>query len=47
LFSETNRVESARTHWAQAIRLNPLLWSAVRSYCDVGGEKMVELLQVF
>ncbi|CAK5074426.1 unnamed protein product [Meloidogyne enterolobii] len=45
LNSETNRVESARTHWAQAIRLNPLLWSAVRSYCDVGGEKMVELLQ--
>uniref|UniRef100_A0A915LFL0 Cell division cycle protein 27 homolog n=1 Tax=Meloidogyne javanica TaxID=6303 RepID=A0A915LFL0_MELJA len=45
ILCETNRVESARTHWAQAIRLNPLLWSAVRSYCDVGGEKMVELLQ--
>lgn len=45
ILCETNRVESARIHWAQAIRLNPLLWSAVRSYCDVGGEKMVELLQ--
>ncbi|KAF7635063.1 TPR_REGION domain-containing protein [Meloidogyne graminicola] len=45
ILCETNRVDSARIHWAQAIRLNPLLWTAVRAYCDVGGEKMVELLQ--
>jgi hypothetical protein len=44
--SETNRVDSARAQWAESLCQNPMLWTSIRSYCEVGGEALTELLQV-
>ena len=46
ILCETNRVESAQAHWAQSIKHNPMLWTAMRSYCDAGGRKIHKILKV-
>lgn len=47
ILCETNRVDSARAQWAESLCQNPMLWTSIRSYCEVGGEALTELLQPF
>ncbi|KAL3091024.1 hypothetical protein niasHT_023624 [Heterodera trifolii] len=45
ILRETNRVEYAKLHLANAIRSCPMLWSSIRSYCELGGESVREHMQ--
>ena len=37
---ETNRVKTAQQHYAHSLIANLLLWSSIRSYCELGGESI-------
>ncbi|KAI3410076.1 TPR [Globodera pallida] len=45
ILRETNRVECAKSHFANSIRNCAMLWSSIRSYCELGGESVRDHMQ--
>ncbi|KAI6204151.1 hypothetical protein M3Y94_00639100 [Aphelenchoides besseyi] len=43
IFSETNRMNQSKKHYGLSLTANPMLWSSIKSYCQLGGESIGKL----